>query len=465
MELKERERILEKGSAFAGKSVLVVGMARSGVAAARLARAVGARVTVSDTKEAALLEEALLPLREGDYAMALGQDGCGALAGQDYVILSPGVPQDAPVVLKARREKIPVLGEMEFASRLCPCPYTAVTGTNGKTTTVTLLGEMFRAQGIASSVCGNIGYPMAAACAEASREDILTVEVSSFQLETTSRFHPRAAAVLNVTEDHLNRHGTMAVYTGLKKHIFDAMDASDTAVLNREDPLTFAMAEDLRPHVLFFSSAREVEEGVFARDGKVIVRMGGREKELLPAEEIYIPGRHNLENAMAAAALALSMGVDEEAVRKTLRTFRGVEHRIEFVREKDGIRYINDSKGTNCDSTEKAIDAMTLPTVLILGGYDKHVSFDRLSEKIRRNPYIRHCVLLGATASKIRESLLRAGFEDYTEAESLRDAVEKARDAAGEGWNVLLSPACASFDMFSCFEERGTLFKQIVNGL
>ena len=465
MELKEKQVILEKGSRYAGKKVLVVGMARSGVAAACLANAVGAEVTVSDMKDAAALEEALRPLASPEYVKALGQDGTEALRGKDLLIISPGVPVSAPVVRAAEENGIPVLGELEFAAGLCPCPYAAVTGTNGKTTTVTLLGEMFRAEGKQSHVCGNIGYPLSRTVMECGREDAVTVEVSSFQLETTRAFHPRAAAVLNVTEDHLNRHGTMDVYTGLKKHIFDAMDENDTAVLNWDDPLTRGMARGIRPQVRWFSSAGEVENGLFEKDGRVMVRRDGRETVLIPSEDIYIPGRHNLENAMAASALALSMGVGEDAVRFALRTFRGVEHRIEFVREKDGIRYINDSKGTNCDSTEKAIGAMTRPTVLILGGYDKHVSFDHMSLLIAQSGLIRRCVLMGATAGQIGESLERAGFGAVARADSLQDAVEKARAAAGDGWNVLLSPACASFDMFSCFEERGEVFKRIVRDL
>ena len=267
-----------------------------------------------------------------------------------------------------------------------------------------------------------------------------------------------------MTEDHLNRHGTMEVYTGLKRHIFDAMDENDTAVLNMEDALTRGMT-DIRPRILMFSSVNETKEGLFLKNGVVTSRIDGRETAIIPAEEIYIPGRHNLENAMAASALALSMGVSPENVARTLKTFKGVEHRIEFVREKEGVRYINDSKGTNCDSTEKAVLAMDRPTVLILGGYDKHVSFDGLSRLIKDSPMIRECVIIGDTADKIEQSLKKAGFTDTVRAGDMEEAVRVSGSLCREGWNVLLSPACASFDMFRDFEERGRVFKEIVNRL
>ena len=464
MKITEREIVLKKGTAFKGRKMLIVGMARSGVAAAMLANEIGAFVTVTDTKKREELGDALSPLDGTGICEALGEDGTARVKGSDIVMISPGVPMNAPVVREAVRLGIPVTGELEFASLLCPCEYAAVTGTNGKTTTVTLLSEMFAAEGKGRHACGNIGYPFSQSLTECRKEDKLVAEVSSFQLETTVRFHPRAAAVLNVTEDHLNRHGTMEVYTGLKRHIFDAMDENDTAVLNMEDALTRGMT-DIRPRILMFSSLNETEEGLFLKNGVVTARIDGREAEIIPAEDIYIPGRHNLENAMAASALALSMGISRENVARTLRTFKGVEHRIEFVREKDGVRYINDSKGTNCDSTEKAVLALDRPTVLILGGYDKHVSFDGLSSLIKTSPMIRKCVIIGDTAKKIEQSLEKAGYADTVRAGDMEEAVRVSAGLCQEGWNVLLSPACASFDMFRDFEERGRVFKEIVNKL
>lgn len=354
---------------------------------------------------------------------------------------------------------------MEVAAGLIRGDMVAVTGTNGKTTTVSLLGEIFRASGRDDYVCGNIGYPVSAATMQAKDGDAIVVEVSSFQLESIEKFHPLSAAVLNITEDHLNRHGTMERYAWLKKHIFTNQNSQDLAVLNLDDPGCEGLDKGLKSRVAFFSRKKEVEQGAFVRDGKMVIRLNGKEETVCDVSEIYIPGPHNLENALAAALIAYSRGVSVQTIHEVLRTFRGVEHRIEFVRELEGIRYINDSKGTNTDSTIKAIEAMTRPTVLILGGYDKHVSFDGMAEVIRRSPYITRCVLIGNTADQIRNALLRQEYTQITDAVSMEDAVNKSRALCEENGNVLLSPACASFDMFSDYEQRGRVFKQIVADL
>ena len=450
---------------WAGKNVLIVGMARSGVAAAQLLCREGAAVTVNDMKPRESFGEKLDVLNDLPISFRLGEDGIDALKGQDLLVISPGVPIDAPIVKAARERGVPVTGEMEMASRIAKGSMVAVTGTNGKTTTVSLLGAMFEAAGKVAHVCGNIGYPLSAAALESRYDHVIVAEVSSFQLETTETFHPLTAAVLNVTEDHLNRHGTMEVYTGLKRHIFDAQDETNFAVLNYEDAACRSMAKGLASRPLFFSRLHEVEQGAFVRDGQIILRMGGEEKTVCGAEEIRIPGPHNLENALAAAAVAFSRGVPAPVIRQALRTFPGVEHRIEFTRELDGVRYINDSKGTNVDSTIKAVQSMKAPTALILGGYDKHVSFDPLAEEIVKTPLIEHCVLMGATADQIRAALEKTGYQAIHRASSLQEAVELCRSLSRPGGNVLLSPACASFDMFSDYEQRGRIFKQIVNEL
>ena len=448
-----------------GRRTLIVGMARSGVALAQLLCREGAAVTVNDLKPMDAFSDKLDALKTLPIAFRLGEDGLDALKGQEMLIISPGVPIDAPIVLAARKAGIPVSGELEIASRLAKGTLMAVTGTNGKTTTVSLLGAMFEATGKRAFVAGNIGYPLSAAAMESRDGDVLVAEVSSFQLETTETFHPLTAAVLNVTEDHLNRHGSMAVYTGLKRHIFDAQTEKDFAVLNGDDPLCLSMAEGLKGRVLLFSRKREVEQGAFVRNGQIVLRIGAEEKTVCGAEEIYIPGPHNLENALAACAVAYSRGVPAAALRDTLRTFRGVEHRIEFVRELDGVRYINDSKGTNVDSTIKAVQSMRAPTAIILGGYDKHVSFAPLAEEIARTPLIQNCVLIGATADQIEKALREAGCAQIHRAQTLQEAVEMCRVLSAPGGNVLLSPACASFDMFSDYEQRGRIFKEIVNSL
>jgi len=450
---------------WAGKKTLIVGMARSGVALAKLLCREGAMVTVSDMKPADAFGDQLEEIRELPIRFRLGEDGLDALKGQDMLIISPGVPIDAPIVKAAKEMGVPVSGELEIASRIAKGQLVAVTGTNGKTTTVSLLGAIFREAGKIAYVAGNIGYPLSAAAMESRYSDVLVAEVSSFQLETTDTFHPLTAAVLNVTEDHLNRHGTMEVYTGLKRHIFDAQTEKDFAVLNFDDPACRKMAEGLKARVLFFSRLQEVEQGAFLRDGQMILRLDGEEKTVCAVEEIYIPGPHNVENALAAAAVAFSRGVPAPVIRHALRTFKGVEHRIEFVRELAGVRYINDSKGTNVDSTIKAVQSMKAPTAIILGGYDKHVSFSPLAAEIAQCPFIAHCVIIGATGDQIERALREVGYAAIHRAGTLEDAVEQCRELMKDGGNVLLSPACASFDMFSDYEQRGRVFKEIVANL
>ena len=450
---------------WAGKKVLIVGMARSGVAAAQLLCREGAQVTVNDLKPREAFGDSLDALNDLPVTFRLGEDGIDALKGKDVLLISPGVPIDAPIVKAAKERGIPVTGEMEMASQLCKGTLLAVTGTNGKTTTVSLLGAIFEAAGKVAHVCGNIGYPLSAAALKSRFDDVVVAEVSSFQLETTETFHPLTAAVLNVTEDHLNRHGTMEVYTGLKKHIFDAQGGGDFAVLNYEDAACRAMAEGIKSKPLFFSRLHEVKQGAFVRDGQIVMRLGNEERNVCAVDEIRIPGPHNLENALAATAVAFSRGVPAPVIRHALRTFPGVEHRIEFTRELDGVRYINDSKGTNVDSTIKAVQSMRAPTALILGGYDKHVSFEPLAEEIVKTPLIEHCVLIGATADQIEAALRKAGYESIRRANSMQEAVEVCRGLSRPGGNVLLSPACASFDMFADYEQRGRIFKDIVNQL
>ena len=363
------------------------------------------------------------------------------LEGKDCMVISPGIPDSAPFVIRAKEAGIYVIGELELAAQLSRGVLTAVSGTNGKTTTVSLAALVSR------------------------EEDVIVCEVSSFQMETADTFHPHVALLTNITEDHLNRHGTMEVYTALKMRMFRNQTASDYAVFNADDPGLAGLSKQVHSKVMKFSRKKEVREGAFVRDDMVWLRMDGSEKKICRTDEIYIPGPHNLENALGAVCVAGAMKIPVPVIRHTLKTFRGVEHRIERVRELDGITYINDSKGTNVDSTIKAVQTMNEPTVILLGGYDKHTSFDPLAREIASSPAIRKAVLIGETAPLIQNALQRAGFGETEFADSLGEAVEKARRSAGAGWNVLLSPACASFDMFKDYEERGRVFKEIVNKL
>ena len=450
---------------FNQKKVLVVGMARRGVAAAQLLRASGADVTVNDSKSEEELGSQLAPLEGLQLTRAFGRPAMELLEGKDCMVISPGIPDSAPFVIRAKEAGIYVIGELELAAQLSRGVLTAVSGTNGKTTTVSLLGEMFTNAGRVTHVVGNIGYPFSLAALVSREEDVIVCEVSSFQMETADTFHPHVALLTNITEDHLNRHGTMEVYTALKMRMFRNQTASDYAVFNADDPGLAGLSKQVHSKVMKFSRKKEVREGAFVRDDMVWLRMDGSEKKICRTDEIYIPGPHNLENALGAVCVAGAMKIPVPVIRHTLKTFRGVEHRIERVRELDGITYINDSKGTNVDSTIKAVQTMNEPTVILLGGYDKHTSFDPLAREIASSPAIRKAVLIGETAPLIQNALQRAGFGETEFADSLGEAVEKARRSAGAGWNVLLSPACASFDMFKDYEERGRVFKEIVNKL
>ncbi|MDR3052184.1 MAG: UDP-N-acetylmuramoyl-L-alanine--D-glutamate ligase, partial [Oscillospiraceae bacterium] len=338
---------------------------------------------------------------------------------------------------------------------------------NGKTTTTTLVGEICKNAGRLTWVAGNIGLPLTAVAGQTHPEDVVVVEVSSFQCESLDTFQPDVAAVLNITEDHLNRHGAMCAYIAMKRRIFEKQTDTQVAVLNWDDPVCRDMAAGLAARVMWFSRRQAVPEGAFLQNEEVMVAMDGAPpRALCRADEIKIPGAHNLENALAAAVMTAALGVPLPVIRHTLRTFLGVEHRIEFVRELDGVRYINDSKGTNVDATLKAVEAMRAPTVLLAGGSDKGVDFAPLAQGILAQPLIRHVVLIGATAQKIAAALDNAGYKSYEHAGSdMARAVDACRALAGPGWNVLLSPACASFDMFKDFEHRGEVFKQLVQGL
>lgn len=450
---------------YKGKTVLVVGMARSGVAAARLLHKAGAKVIVNDSKTAEELGDALRPLTGLDITQTLGRPAGECLEGIDALVISPGIPDTAGFVVRAKEMGIAVTGELELAYQLSSGDMVAITGTNGKTTTVTLLGEIFRNAGRTTHVVGNIGYPYSAAGYDSADTDMFVCEVSSFQMETADTFHPHCGALLNITEDHLNRHGTMENYAQTKMRMFRNMTADDAAVFNADDPALVPCIPQVKARVLLFSRKAEVENGAFVRGGIIMTRIDGVETSVCPASEVYIPGPHNLENALAATCMAAFCGIPAEVIARTLRTFRGVEHRIEFVRELDGVRYINDSKGTNVDSTIKAIQTMERPTAIILGGYDKHCDFTPMVQEMLHSPFIREAVLIGVTADQIERQCRENGFTAIHRADTLSDAIGQCRALASDGWNVLLSPACASFDMFADYEARGRIFKELVHAL
>ncbi len=449
---------------YRGKNALVVGMARSGAASAVLLCKLGAHVTIYDVKTLEQLPEDVRQALEGvQYTNMLGKDPDDIIEKMDVLVLSPGVPLGLPFIRKAYELGVSVIAEIELGYAVSKADFIAITGTNGKTTTTSLTGEIFKNAGINTFVLGNIGVPITQEALNTKQGDVVVAETAALQLDTIDSYRPKGSAILNITEDHMDRYGTMESYIAAKAKIFKNQSAEDYCVLNYDNEIVRGLANRIKARVYWFSLNEQVENGAFVRDGNIIFVDGGKVTEIMPAAELRIPGRHNLENALAATALACLYGISAEVVASTLRSFPGVEHRLEFVREINGVKFINDSKGTNPDATINAILAMDRPTVLILGGYDKHGDFESLFAAFTSN--IKAIIVLGATASKIVAAAQQAGYESYIKANSFEDAVLKAYSIAGESETVLLSPACASWDMFRDFEQRGEVFKEIVNGL
>lgn len=448
------------------KKAMVVGLARSGIAVTKLLLLRGYEVYACDSKQKEKFEGKLDEIERMGAKLILGEkEPEKHLPGMDCLIVSPGIPLTHPVFAEAKKLGVEVMGEIEYAYRESMGMLLALTGTNGKTTTVTLLGEIFKNAGKRTHVVGNIGTPYSGAVPEMKAGDVTVCEISSFMMETSSQFHPHISAVLNISEDHLNRHGTMENYIALKERIFENANERDFVVLNWDDPITRGMAQRTRAQVYYFSSREEVPFGAFVRDGKIVFGSGKHVQAVCNADELKIPGEHNLQNALAATAMAMAAEIPAPVIRHTFRSFEGVEHRIEFVCEIDGVRFINDSKGTNVDSTLRAVRAMKAPTVLILGGSDKHTDFTPLCEEILKCP-ISHCVLIGETANQFAETLEKVGYHAWEHAGYDFDrAIRRCFELAEKGGNVLLSPSCASFDMFTDYEARGRIFKEKVRAL
>lgn len=443
--------------------VLVWGMAKSGFAAARLLCEAGAFVRINDIKTREQLKEDLKILDGLCYEDRLGEDVMGLIGDIDTLVISPGIPADHKAAQAARTAGVEVISEIELAYRFTKGYLIGITGTNGKTTTTTLIGEIFRNMGKDTHVVGNIGEPYSAHALKTADESVTVCELSSFQLETVRDFRPDISLILNLTEDHLNRHKTMENYARIKERVFMNQRDRDAVILNYDDEITRKMAENVRCELYWFSTKQRVTGAYVNREGTILWNDGKNEIALMPAEELFIPGKHNLENALAAVAAVMKAGVPKETVVHTLKTFRGVEHRIEFVREFEGVRYINDSKGTNPDSTIKAIECMKAPTVILLGGSEKNSDYSQMAQLIA-DSNIRYAVLLGDTGEKIGLALDRAGYTSHEYCgHDFEKAIRCAKEKALQGWNVLLSPACASFDMFKDFEHRGEEFKRIVN--
>ncbi|PWM50214.1 MAG: UDP-N-acetylmuramoyl-L-alanine--D-glutamate ligase [Clostridiales bacterium] len=444
------------------KKALIIGAARSGLAAAAFLAQRGTEVVLTDTNEKnrAKCEE---ELKDYDITYIWGEQPDIDEIKPDFLVMSPGVPLTIAPVKRARELNIPLTGEIELAYQNAKAPIVAITGTNGKTTTTTLVGEIFKAAGMETGVGGNIGTSLLNESERISASGVLVAEISSFQLETADKFKPKAAAILNLTPDHLDRHGDMAGYLAAKAKIFAAQDENDYLILNYDDEYLRPLAAQARGQVLFFSRKHILESGVYVHDDIVCAAFKDETIEICRAEEIMIKGAHNLENAMAAAALCLVMGIKADIIAKVLKTFPGVEHRLEPVRTLNGVLYVNDSKGTNPDSTAKALEAYDRPLVLIAGGKGKGVSFLPLAELIKKR--VKAVVLVGMAKYELKEALDQAGFSNYVLVDTFEQTVPAAQKIAQAGDIVLLSPACTSWDMFNSYEERGELFKKLVNAL
>ena len=447
---------------LAGKRVLVVGIGKSGLAAAHFLKERGARVTVSDARPATLIAELSSLLDEG-FIVEAGSHGLLTFRRQDLIVVSPGVPMSTPELMTVRAIGAHIIGELELGAQFLRGEIVAITGSNGKTTTTALMGEILKTSGRPTLVGGNIGRPVTEMVAESTAETWSVLEVSSFQLETIETFRPRIAVVLNITPDHLDRHGTFEAYAAAKTRITENQTGEDYLVLNGEDKNTQMVAAHSKAQIFWFSARRRIKQGAFVHGESIFfaANESAQPEPVMPVAEIGLAGRHNVENVLAAVCAARLAGVPSEVIRKAVAAFRAVEHRLEFVRELDGVRYFNDSKATNVDATAKAIEAFPGGIHLILGGKDKDSDYTVLTPLLRER--VETVITIGSAAEKIERQL--AGVLKIERAETMDRAVALARANAAAGDTVLLAPACASFDPFENYEHRGRVFKELVHGL
>lgn len=437
------------------KKVLVAGLGKSGMAAFELLKKMGAEVSLYDGKKELKLKDPGVPVYLGEFPEEI-------FAAFDCAVFSPGVPLDIPVAQFLKKNGVPIIGEIELAWMMEKGTVIGITGTNGKTTTTTLVGEIMKAFNEKTFVVGNIGNPYTKEVLKSSHDSVTVAEISSFQLETISTFAPAVSAVLNITPDHLNRHKTMANYIDAKMSITRNQGSDQLCVLNYEDEVLRQRAEKLGCRTMFFSSRHKITNGMY-KDSEGNLVLGKNGKVILNQKDTKLPGDHNAENIMAALLMVFELGVPEELAARIVKDFKPVEHRVEFVKTVKGVDYYNDSKGTNPDAAIKGIQSMDRPTVLIGGGYDKGGSFQDWIQSFGGR--VKRLLLLGETREKIAEDAKSCGFEDYQFVDSLEEAVKTAYELADKGEAVLLSPACASWDMFDSYEQRGNLFKELVEGL
>jgi UDP-N-acetylmuramoylalanine--D-glutamate ligase len=449
---------------IADKKILIIGAGLSGIGAAELLLESGASPVLYDGN-ASLSEEALREKfpKDSRLSIVLGELPKKEREETEVVVLSPGVPVDLPLVEELRKNGAVIWGEVELAYHFAKGKLAAITGTNGKTTTTALVGEILRSFYQEVFVVGNIGNAYTKEALRMTEDSVTAAEISSFQLETIDSFHPQVSVILNITPDHLNRHHTMECYIRTKEQIARNQDSTDICVLNYDDEETRKFGEEVKASVLYFSRKHILDRGIYLEDSSIVYGNGEEKIRVCDTSELKLLGAHNHENVMAAIAVGIGMGVPLTQIRKTVKEFRAVEHRIEFVAEKSGVVYYNDSKGTNTDAAIKAVEAMTRPTIVIGGGYDKHVEFD---DWVKTFPgRVKWLVLLGATAQQIADTARRSGFEQIVFADNMEEAVQVCAQKAAPGDAVLLSPACASWGMFENYEQRGRIFKELVHRL
>ena len=444
-----------------GKRVLVVGLGKSGVASALFLKARGARVTVSDSKSEAELHEHIPVLLDNGISVETGGHGDRTFGQQDLIVISPGVPVNAPALDPARKQTIPIVGEVELASRFLKGKLVAITGSNGKTTTTALAGDVVAEGGVKTLVGGNIGTPAISLVPESSDASYSVLEISSFQLETIEKFHPQVAVVLNVTPDHLDRHGTFEVYWEAKRRIFDNQTTDDFAVLNVDDPEAAKMGKGLKAQLRWFSRKTEVDSGAFVRGDRIFYKDTHGEREIMPLSDVHLKGAHNVENVLAAVTIGMIIGVAPEKIREAVRNFKAVEHRLEYVATINGVEFYNDSKATNVDATIKALESFPRNIHIILGGKDKGSDYTVLKPLLQER--VKRVYTIGAAAEKIESHIGAAA--PITKAGTIDVAVRKAMEASAAGDVVVLAPACASFDQFNSYEHRGKVFKELVHAM
>ena len=451
---------------MSSQKVLVAGSGKSGIAAAKLMLSMGGDVVLYDSNENLDAEAIKDNFEEKSHlTVVLGELNRTDLLGVELSVISPGIPLDAPFVAVLDDAKIPIWSEIQLAYHVARGKLAAITGTNGKTTTTALTGEIMKTFFEEVFVVGNIGIPYTETALETTDASVTVAEISSFQLETIMDFRPDVSAILNITPDHLNRHGTMENYIEIKKRITANQTEEDWVILNYDDPVLreFGKQENLKPKVCFFSSTQTLKEGMYLDGDDIVYVDKGKTEAVVNVHDLQILGKHNYENVMAAAAISIHMGVPMDCIRKAVKEFKAVEHRIEFVLERSGVKYYNDSKGTNPDAAIQAIRAMPGPTVLIAGGYDKQSDYDEWIESF--GDKVKYLVLIGQTRDKIAECARRHGFTEIMYAEDMAEAVRVCAAYANSGDSVLLSPACASWGMFDNYEQRGNVFKECVRNL